>query len=289
MVDELKAKAYDMEKLYEEYKQKMDAIIKEAEEKAASYGNEQKDEVEEAPVIAEPVPEESVVPEEPSVELPTAEVEEAPVIAEPVPEEPVVPEEPSVELPTAEVEEAPVIAEPVQGEPVVPEESSVELPTTEVVETPVVEEPVPEKPVVPEEPSVELPTTEVVETPVVEEPVKEDGIGTQELDQTPLAPVGVENENSSKKVIEKEDSVSDKAIIVTTNQNIKLERSKPEMEKKALGEQVVENAPAAESKEEINKQLEAMFDQLRTTTDENVAKEINDKIGVLTKKLGEVA
>ena len=61
------------------------------------------------------------------------------------------------------------------------------------------------------------------------------------------------------------------------------------MEKKALGEQVVENAPAAESKEEINKQLEAMFDQLRTTTDENVAKEINDKIGVLTKKLGEVA
>lgn len=81
MVDELKAKAYDMERLYAEYKQKMDEIIKEAEAKAASYGEETK-------------VEENVINQDEQVELPVVE-EQAPVEEEV--EAPVVEEETPVE------------------------------------------------------------------------------------------------------------------------------------------------------------------------------------------------
>ena len=257
MVDELKAKAYDMERLYAEYKQKMDEIIKEAEAKAASYGEETK-------------VEENVINQDEQVELPVVE-EQAPV-------------EEQVELPVVE-EQAPV-EEQVEA-PVVEEQTPVE----EQAETPVVEE--------------QAPVEEQVEAPVVENvPLIQPGVGPQTLDQTPLTPVGIEipGVKENKEVYEKTDLNQPKMISTTAAQNTNLRASKEAQKGLVFEEQAtVENTPVVEtpapavvtevnptggeSLEDIQKEMQAMVNELSTTTDEARANELNNNISMLNEKV----
>ena len=272
MVDELKAQAYDMERKYAEFKKEMDRIIKEAEAKAASYGEETK------------VEENAVNPDE-QVELPVVE-EQVPV--EEQAEAPVIEEQTPVE----EQAEAPVVEE--------------QAPVEEQAEAPVVEEqaPVEEKvevPVVEEQASV----GEQVEVPVVENvPLIQPGVGPQTLDQTPLTPVGIEipSVEENKEVYEKTDLNQPKMISTTAAQNTNLRASKEAQKGLVFEEQAtVENTPVVEtpapavvtevnptggeSLEDIQKEMQAMVNELSTTTDEARANELNNNISMLNEKV----
>ena len=176
-------------------------------------------------------------------------------------------------------------------------EASVEENVESAVVTPI-EQPVQETAEV-ELPQAETPVEENVEsavvTPLIQpevENVNEVVPSTQPLDQTPLAPIGVELPNVEEKPIDKEvyvktDVNEARAILINAAQSEKLRNSKAANKVTVFGQETVE--VPVESKEDINKQLEAMMEQLRTTTDEEKANELNSQISALTKKLGEAA
>ena len=268
MVEELKAKAYDIDRQYAEWKKQMDALIKEAEEKVASYGGETKTEEVVEEVSTEVSVQEPVVQPEVSEVAPVIPVEEVPQAEET--QAPVVSEEPVVQPEVSEV--APVI--PVE-----------EVPQTEETQAPVVSE----EPVVQPEPEVSIPVVQPVETSEVVEQPKEEGIGEQELDQTPLTPAGIEPTKYER-------------ISITGEQAAKLESSKEAQKAKVLAamnntvvetpvveQPVVANvtevpAPAVESSEDLERQMQEMVNELATVTDEAKATELNMKIAELNEK-----
>ena len=151
------------------------------------------------------------------------------------------------------------------------------------VQVPVVEESV----VAPVEKPVE------VQVPQVEGNVSAEVQALQTPSQEPLTPVGVEipsgeSVKTENNVFVKNDLNEPKAILVNEGQGEKLRKSKDQAKGMVFNKQD-EAVATPESKDEINKQLELMFEQLRTTTDEAKANEINNEISMLTKKLGEVA
>ena len=275
---DLKAQAYDMDSAYAKYKQEMEQKIAELSNKIAEVKGNINETVVETSNQQDTEVVENVVEQEPAV------VENNPVI-------------------TPEEQQDAAVVTPIGDNPEVSSEPNVvgtEAPIQEVTEEPVVEN----APLI---------------QPEVEE-VKEEIPGPQQLEQTPLTPVGVEiptvEETTTKnKVANKIDSTAPKAILINEEQNKKLRASKElqeslvfENKEATVDSQVVEiptadqavvtpvvsestptQAVVTESKEEINKQLESMFEQLRTVTDESKANEINNQISVLTKKLGEAA
>ena len=261
-----------------------------------------------APPAADPI--EEVVIDEPVQEITEEVVQEEPVqevTEEVIAEEPV--QEEVVEVPVAPAtEEVAVAEEAVAEEPV--QEATEEVVIPAVVEDAPVEETaeeevVSEGPVLPpvvEEPVEEKTEIQIPEAPVEEAsaPVTEDVVNPQALSQEPLVPAGMEL--PAKKVFVKMDSkeTTPRAILTSSSQNEKLRKSKEQNEalvfaKEEVAELNSETTVATSeesadlSKEDINKQLEAMYEELRTTTDEVKANEINNEISVLTKKLGEAA
>lgn len=267
---DLKAQAYDMDSAYAKYKQEMEQKIAELSNKIAEVKGNTNETVVETSNQQDTEMVENVVEQEPAV------VENNPVI-------------------TPEEQQDAAVITPIGDNPEVSSEPN-------VVGT--------EVPVVENAPLIQ---------PEVEE-VKEEIPGPQQLEQTPLTPVGVaiptvEETTTENKVVNKIDSTAPKAILINEEQNKKLRASKglqeslvfenkeatvespvvqiPTVEQAVVTPIVSESVPTqevvAESKEEINKQLESMFEQLRTVTDETKANEINNQISVLTKKLGEAA
>ena len=276
---DLKAQAYDMDSAYAKYKQEMEQKIAELSNKIAEVKGNTNETVVETSNQQDTEMVENVVEQEPAV------VENNPII-------------------TPEEQQDAAVITPIGDNPEVSSEPNVvgtEAPVQEVKEEPVVEN----APLI---------------QPEVEE-VKEEIPGPQQLEQTPLTPVGVAiptvEETTENKVVTKIDSnnIAPKAILINEEQDKKLRASKglqeslvfenkeatvespvveiPTVEQAVVTPIVSESVPAqavvAESKEEINKQLESMFEQLRTVTDETKANEINNQISVLTKKLGEAA
>lgn len=256
MVEELKAKAYDMEKLYEEYKQKMDAIIKEAEEKSNAIGETPKEEVEEE-----------------SIQIPAPVVEDV----QPVEEEVVAPiqEETTTEEVAIENVEQPVeeVVAPVQ------EEVTTEEVAVENVEQPVQEESI----AAPAAPIIENSEIVIPQVENAEESVQDTISAPQPLNETPLAPVGLETENivakeEPKKVYNKVDMLQESKCISTTKEQYKkLKASKKAQKDIALGQ-------VSQTKEEIKSQIDAMTAELMTTTDEARANELNEGLKLLNKK-----
>ena len=136
----------------------------------------------------------------------------------------------------------------------------------------------------------------------VEETVSE--IAPQQLDQTPLTPVGVEEEKSDVQYI-KTDLNASKAILVSETQGTKLRKTIEQQKNMVFNsieektetitaeekpaeaiDSIVDSAQVAplESKEDIDKQLQAMLEQLRVTTDEDKAAELNSRISELSEK-----
>ena len=145
-----------------------------------------------------------------------------------------------------------------------------------------------------EEVSTESNNTEV-SIPIVssvEDSSKEVGIGTRELDSTPLTPtttvVEVKDVKKEKKVLTKTSSDPAKAIMVSRAQKDKLSASVVENEKKALGETSTEEKQA-ETTDELKRQLQEMYDELPKIGEEQAREAAIDKINVLTKKINETA
>ena len=145
-----------------------------------------------------------------------------------------------------------------------------------------------------EEVSTESNNTEVSIPAVssVEDTSKEVGIGTRELDQTPLTPtttvVEAKDVKKGKKVLTKTSSDPAKAIMVSRAQKDKLSASVLENEKKALGETSTEEKQA-ETTDELKRQLQEMYDELPKIGEEQAREAAIDKINVLTKKINETA
>lgn len=117
----------------------------------------------------------------------------------------------------------------------------------------------------------------------VEDSSKEVGIGTRELDSTPLTPtttvVEEKKEKKGKKVLIQTSSDPTKAIMVSRAQKDKLSASVVENEKKALGEETT-----IQLSENIDEQLQNMLGELMTTKDPKKAEELNEKIAILQKQ-----
>lgn len=217
--------------------------------------------------------------------------------------------------PTVENEvtsEAPVQEETIVEETVLPQVEEAQYQENSEAVTPIVEN---------GESIQEEVTEPIFNAPLIqpEVEVQENIPGPQQLDQTPLTPAGMDIQNIQTEPVNnknfiKIDSNNSRAILMTSEQAQKSRASKDNQERMVMnnGDATELNSPVievptveqvtttpivntspttevvSESKEDINKQLEDMFEQLRSTTDEAKANEINNQISVLTKKLGEV-
>ena len=265
---ETKAEAYDLNGKYIKLIQRIDAVTDEI-EKLKENSNQKT--IQSEDVIQEPVQEE-VKAEVTPIQVENQISEEAVAIAETVNENSEVPVEETTE--TAVVTPIAPQENPVQetAEVVVPQ-APVEETTETAVVTPI-EQPAP----------VQENAEAATVTPIASTDVKIE-IPGQSLNQPPLAPSveiqGNPETKTSNVVYTKTDTEIAKAILVTNGQMLKLRKSKGL--NKALTFE--ENKAVSESKEELNKQLETMYDELRTITNEEEAKEKNKEIAELTKRL----
>ena len=280
---EVKAEAYDLNVNYTKLTQKISDI----ENEINNLKNNSKEDVTQETnetVVELPPKEEN---KEDSVELP--QVEETPV--EEVKEEAVIPlpvvEEKPVRKMSSLFADRSVAEQPVQTETVAPQNEEINLqPLIQPEETPVA--PVEEKK---EETKVEDVVSAVPNVQGLE----------------PLTPVGVEattvEENKPVENVQyiKTDANAPRAILINELQAGKLKKSKDQNKSIVFNstpavvtpivptteQSVQENT--TESKEDINKQLESMIEQLKVTTDEAEAAKLNNDINVLSKKLGQAA
>ena len=245
---------------------------------------------------------ENVQVEIPQAEAPVVETTESAEVTPIAPQvETEVQENAQVEIPQAE---APVV-EATESATVTPLVPQVE---TEVQENAQAEIPQAENPV--QEVSTEVNVDISMQQPMVQPPIAPQGVEI----------ANVEEKNVSNEVYMKMDSNNPMAIRITPLQGEKLRKSREatkteineliSMPQKNMAtnieaattvipvagapvEQATESAvvtpiaPQGEAvdKEELNKKLESMIEQLKTVTDENEANEINNQISVLTKKL----
>ena len=178
-----------------------------------------------------------------------------------------------------------------------PEENKEEVPSTEAAQeiaaivTPIVNNP--------SENVVEIPQNDGTKE-VVQEAVP----GPQELDQTPLSPVGIEiTKDETKQVFIKQKGDPAKAILITSVQSKKLKDSKEEQKAKTFGETIEsENKPIAEqavvttpiisentvvpvdSKQALQQEIATMTAELAQTTDEATANKLHADLKELTKR-----
>ncbi len=143
----------------------------------------------------------------------------------------------------------------------------------------------------------------------VKEGVQDAVPGPQELDQTPLSPVGIEmDKDETKQVYMKKDDAQAKAIIINLKQGENLRTSKEE-QKKEIFDTSIENedkqvagqavvtpivssnvvAPVVETAEELSRQLEEHFEELNNAKNEEEANQKTSEIVEIQKKLEKVA
>ena len=177
-----------------------------------------------------------------------------------------------------------------------PEENKEEVPSTEAAQeitaivTPIVNNP--------SEKVVKIPQNDDTKD-VVQEAVP----GPQELDQTPLSPVGIDiTKDETKQVFIKQTVDPAKAILITTVQSKKLKDSKEEQKAKTFGETIEsENKPIAEqavvtpiisenavapvdSKQALQQEIATMTAELAQATDEATANKLHEDLKELTKR-----
>lgn len=146
-----------------------------------------------------------------------------------------------------------------------------------------------------EENKEDVANTEVNETEVSIPGVSsnEVGIGTRELDQTPLTPTTAVVEEKQpvkkqKKIMIQTSSDPAKAIMVSRSQKDKLSTSLGENDKKVFGETSSEGKEI-NATDDIKKELQKMYDELPQIDNEAERTVAIDKINVLTKQLEKTA
>jgi hypothetical protein len=292
---DVKADAYDMSVNYNKLTQKISDIEKEID----NLKNNSKEEVKEETSVLPPVEEEKTSIELPQVEESKEEVKEDTSVLPPVEEEKTSIELPQVEESKEEIKEDTSVLPPVE-----------EKPTQTIVQN----EEVSLAPLIPIEENTSLETqTENKSEDIVSAAPTIQGLA-------PLTPQGVEiptveEKKEEKNQYTKTDTTAPKAILINAAQAVKLKKSKEQNKSIVFNsgsEQTVATvtpianeetasvvtpiangqvAPASpvENKEDINKQLESMIEQLKVTTDEQAAAKLNNDINVLSKKLSQAA
>lgn len=197
-----------------------------------------------------------------------------------------------IELPTPEVS----VVEIPENNDVVVEQSTEEVvqePKTDVVVAQAFETQEVALPQVVQEETVA--TTPLIVTEEVQP--KEEGIGAQELDQTPLTPTSIEEvKQPENTVVVKEDLNASKAILTTTTQAEKLRGSKEDQKAKVfeVAESSISEGQQAEvsttgEKENIEQQVQDMLNRQQELYNSGNLKEAEAIGNELTKKIGEVS
>ncbi len=313
---DVKADAYDMSVNYNKLTQKISDIEKEID----NLKNNSKEEVKEDTSVLPPVEEEKTSIELPQVEESKEEIKEETSVLPPVEEEKTSIELPQVEESKEEIKEETSVLPPVEEKPIIALSSM--FADRSAVENNVQ----PTQPIVANEEVSLAPLIPTEENPPLEtqnENKSDDIVSAAPTIQglAPLTPQGVEipavEGKKEVKNVEytKTDTTAPKAILINEAQSVKLKKSKEQNKSIVFNsgsEQTVATAtpianeetasvvtpiangqvaPASpvENKEDINKQLESMIEQLKVTTDEQAAAKLNNDINVLSKKLSQAA
>lgn len=196
-----------------------------------------------------------------------------------------------VELPTPEVSE---VAGNVENNDTVVEQTTeevVQVPTTEAV---IEQTPETQEVVLPQVEQETIVTTPLIVTEEVQQ--KEEGIGAQELDQTPLTPTNIEGvQQVENTVVVKGDLDAPRAILTTSMQAEKLRASKDNQKTSVF--EVAESSVSEVQQKEVNtnenesieQQVQDMLNRQQELYNSGNLEEAEAIGNELTKKIGEAA